>query len=109
MAAYLVGQRGSLRQAGVIGASVTATHTVGVLALGIVLSVATAFTPTRLYPVLGVVSGLLVVGIGLSLLRRSLADRRRDQHSHHGADLDNAGGPEPGVHRRWSAMAGFRW
>ena len=39
MAAYLVGRRGSLRQDATIGLSVTVTHTVGVLALGVVLSV----------------------------------------------------------------------
>src|SRR5207244_8273254 len=32
MAAYLMGERGSLRQAGVIGMTVTAPHTAGVLA-----------------------------------------------------------------------------
>lgn len=45
MAAYLVGQRGTLRQAGVIGLTVTATHTAGVLILGIVLSASTSLAP----------------------------------------------------------------
>ena len=75
MAAYLVGQRGSLRQAGVIGLTVTATHTAGVLILGIVLSASTDLAPETLYPWLGTASGLLLAGIGAGLLSRAV--RRR--------------------------------
>jgi ABC-type nickel/cobalt efflux system permease component RcnA len=71
MAAYLVGQRGSLKHAAVLAGSVTVTHTVGVLALGIALSVSTSFAPTQVYPLLGLASGLVVVSIGLSLLVRA--------------------------------------
>ena len=38
MAAFLIGEKGTLRQALTIGLTVTATHTVGVLALGVLLS-----------------------------------------------------------------------
>ncbi|MBJ7609178.1 MAG: nickel transporter [Candidatus Dormibacteraeota bacterium] len=75
MAAYLVGQRGSLRHAAALAGSVTATHTIGVLALGVALSVSTSFAPTAIYPVLGVVSGLIVVSIGLTLLLRAYRTR----------------------------------
>lgn len=68
MAAYLVGQRGAFRDAALIGASVTVTHTLGVLVLGIALSAAGLATPERLYPYLGLASGLLLVGIGVALL-----------------------------------------
>jgi hypothetical protein len=38
MAAYLAGRRGSTRDAVVVGATVTATHTAGVLLLGLALT-----------------------------------------------------------------------
>lgn len=76
MAAYIVGERGTLRQAGLIGLSVTATHTAGVMVLGILLSTSTALTPDRLYPWLGLASGLLLAGIGVTLARRALRTSR---------------------------------
>jgi nickel/cobalt transporter (NicO) family protein len=76
MAAYIVGQRGSLRQAALIGLTVTATHTAGVLALGIVLTTSNALAPERLYPWLGILSGLLLASIGVTLARRAWRIRR---------------------------------
>ena len=62
MAFYLSGRReGALRAAATVGATVTATHTAGVLALGLLVSAGTAFVPARVYPWLSVASGLLVV------------------------------------------------
>ena len=91
MAAYLVGQRGSLRHAATLAASVTVTHTIGVLALGVALSVSTSFAPAQIYPILGVASGLIVVSIGLTLLRRAWRTRallhgqgHTDHHHSHG-------------------------
>jgi nickel/cobalt transporter (NicO) family protein len=73
MAAYLVGGRGSSRQAIGLGLAVTVSHTLGVLALaGITLAASTILPPERLYPVLGVASGGLVIAIGGSLLWRRL-------------------------------------
>ena len=69
MAAYLVGREGTWRQAAVIGVSVTVTHTVGVLLLGLALSAAVIAAPEQLYPWLGLLSGLLLAGIGVTLLR----------------------------------------
>jgi len=50
MAAYLVGQRGSLRQAGIIGLTVTLTHTAGVLLLGVLLSAVDRLAPRASIP-----------------------------------------------------------
>src|SRR6185437_16317123 len=73
MAAYLVGARGSSRQAVGLGLAVTVSHTLGVLALaGITLAASSVLPPERLYPVLGVASGGLVIAIGASLLWRRL-------------------------------------
>jgi len=76
MAAYLVGQRGSLRQAVLIGLTVTVTHTAGVLSLGIVLTTSAVIAPERLYPWLGLASGLLLAAIGVSVLVRAQRGRR---------------------------------
>jgi ABC-type nickel/cobalt efflux system permease component RcnA len=77
MAAYIVGERGTLREAALIGLAVTVTHTAGVLTLGVLLSTSTAIAPERLYPWFGLTSGLLVVGVGLTLIRRALRVCRR--------------------------------
>lgn len=97
MAAYLVGGRGSLRDALVIGASVTVTHTLGVLVLGAVLTVVGLASPERAYPVLGTASGVLLIGIGAFLLRSA---RRRPAGPVRALSSDRvlvpAGAPTPG-------------
>ena len=73
VAAYLVGARGTARHAVALGLTVTATHTIGVFALGLVtLFLSQYILPERLYPWLGVISGLLVVAIGVGLVRARL-------------------------------------
>lgn len=96
MAAYLVGQKGSPRQAAVLGLTVTATHTLGVLALGIAIAASKIVTPERLYPYLGVISGLLLAAIGVNLLRNARRARRalrpnpaRHDHDHHDHEHDD--------------------
>jgi ABC-type nickel/cobalt efflux system permease component RcnA len=90
MAAYLVGLRGSLRQAATIGTTVTVTHTAGVLLLGLVLSASRAVASERVYPWLGLTSGLLLAGVGLTLAARALRGHRHPHaHPHpagHGAE-----------------------
>jgi nickel/cobalt exporter len=69
VAAYLVGDRGTARHAVFLGLTVTLTHTLGVFALGgVAIYLARYILPEALFPWLSVVSGLLVVVIGLSLL-----------------------------------------
>jgi nickel/cobalt transporter (NicO) family protein len=66
--AYLVGSRGTPRHALLLGLTVTATHTLGVYALGLVTLFAEQYLlPETLFPILGLVSGLTVVVIGGSL------------------------------------------
>jgi nickel/cobalt exporter len=89
MAAYLVGLRGTVRQAATIGATVTVTHTAGVLLLGLVLSTTRAVASERVYPWLGLGSGLLLAAVGLGLLVRA---RGRHSHPHtHPHPHDHAG------------------
>jgi nickel/cobalt exporter len=93
MAAYLVGLRGSLRQAATIGATVTLTHTAGVLILGLVLSTSQAVASERVYPWLGLGGGLLLAAVGLGLLVRARSGHRHahgHDHPHrHGHDHDH--------------------
>src|SRR5215203_2183274 len=68
-AAYLIGDRGTARHAAFLGLTVTLTHTLGVFALGgVAMYMSRYILPEALFPWLSVVSGLLVVVIGLSLL-----------------------------------------
>ena len=85
--AYLVGSRGTARHALFLGVTTTITHTAGVFALGFLVLFASRFVlPEKLYPWLGVLSGLLVAGIGLSILRGHighwLAHRHGEAHDH---------------------------
>jgi nickel/cobalt transporter (NicO) family protein len=83
VAAYLVGTRGTARHAAALGATVTITHTAGVLALGVVALTLSAFVlPEQLYPWLNLASGLLVVVVGAAVLR-SRARKARHAHGHH--------------------------
>jgi ABC-type nickel/cobalt efflux system permease component RcnA len=94
-----------------LGLAVTVSHTLGVLALaGITLAASSVLPPERLYPILGVGSGALVVAIGGSLLWRRLrdvararsdarahAEAHRDGHEHaHAADHGHDHAPEDG-------------
>src|SRR5207244_7181908 len=90
VAAYLVGTRGTARDAVVLGATVTVTHTIGVFALGLVTLALSAYVlPEDLYPWLNLVSALLVLGVGAAVLRsRRRAAVHHHQH-HHDHDHDH--------------------
>jgi nickel/cobalt transporter (NicO) family protein len=84
--AYLVGQRGKPRHAAALGLIVTATHTIGVFTLGFVtLGLSQFIVPEQLYPWIGLVSGLLVIGVGASVLLGRVRHRRAQSngHQHH--------------------------
>ncbi len=85
VAAYLVGTKGTPRHAFLLGGTVTIAHTAGVFALGFVTLGLSAFiVPEQLYPWLTLVSGLLVLAVGASVLRQRL--RGRHGHDHHHSD-----------------------
>ena len=88
MAAYLVGAGGRARHAIAVGGSVAVMHTASVLALGFaVLTVTEVFAPERVYPWLGLVSGLIALALGASLLMARLGSwgGRRVGPEHHAA------------------------
>jgi ABC-type nickel/cobalt efflux system permease component RcnA len=101
--AYLVGAGGSLRHAVGVGTAVSVMHTASVLALGLlVLSAERLFAPERVYPVLGVLSGLIALGLGSSLLVARIHARTVDPddtgHGHHQGHRHRHGHPHPHPH-----------
>ena len=83
VAAYLVGTRGTARHAFALGLTVTVTHTIGVFALGAVALALSAYVlPEDLYPWLNLVSGLLVLGVGASVVRARVRRARTTAHDH---------------------------
>jgi ABC-type nickel/cobalt efflux system permease component RcnA len=96
--AYLVGNRGKAKDAIILGLTTTLTHTIGVFALGfITMFVANYILPEQLFPWLELLSGVLVVVIGLSMFWQRLVDLLRygyvPQHHH-----DHSGHDHPHEH-----------
>jgi len=86
VAAYLVGTRGTARDAVLLGGVVTVTHTIGVFALGLVtLLLAQYVLPEDLYPWLTLASGLLVVAVGAGVLWPRVKWGRRQREGAHGS------------------------
>jgi nickel/cobalt exporter len=87
--AYLIGSRGTPRHALFLGVTVTVTHTVGVFVLGFATLVASRYVvPERLFPILSLISGLLVLGMGVFLLAQRW--RAAQAHHHHDAPHSHA-------------------
>jgi ABC-type nickel/cobalt efflux system permease component RcnA len=100
VAAYLVGARGTMRHALLLGLIVTGAHTAGVYLLGgITLYASQYIVPDQLYPWLGLVSGVMITVLGLVLfIRRYLGkDTLTSEHHHHHDHAGHAHGP--GHHR----------
>ena len=110
MAAYLVGTRGSARQAFGLGAAVAVSHTFGVLLLALfILGASSAVAPERFYPFLSAASALIVVGIGLWLLRGALRSRAHDHaHAHGHEDEHGHGHSHEHGHDHAPAAVGWR-
>ncbi|MBA2633144.1 MAG: High-affinity nickel-transporter [Chloroflexi bacterium] len=83
IAAYLAARSGRRGDAFIVAGTVTATHTAGVLLLGVAISVSSSLAGEQVLRWLGIVSGLLVAGIGVFMLRTALRNRqaRRQRRS----------------------------
>lgn len=67
--AYLIGSRGTPRHALFLGLTVTITHTIGVFVVGFATLYASHYVmPERLFPVLSLISAVLVFSMGVVLL-----------------------------------------
>lgn len=86
VAAYLVGSRGTIRHAILLGGIVTFTHTASVIVIGLLALFASQFVvPNVLVPLLEVLSGLLVVFMGGRLIWQrwnTLAGNQSYEHEH---------------------------
>jgi len=84
VAAYLVGSRGTVKHAALLGFVVTFTHTFTVFLLGLgVLFFQQYVVPEKIVPALGAISGLSIVVVGLSLLYRRAQALIGTGHGHH--------------------------
>ena len=84
MAAYLVGTQGTLVHAITLALSVTLSHTIGVLVLGVVTVFASRIIfPEQLYPWLTLISGGLVLVVATRFLYVAVRERGGDQRHHH--------------------------
>lgn len=82
VAAYLVGSNGTARHAVLLGMIVTASHTVGVFALGAITLYASRYiVPEHVYPWLGALSGLTIAALGGCMLMRRWTGTATE-HSH---------------------------
>ncbi|MGI8995859.1 MAG: nickel/cobalt transporter, partial [Pyrinomonadaceae bacterium] len=113
VAAYLVGSRGTAKHAVFLGLTVTITHTAGVIALGLATLFASQYiVPEKLFPVLSLVSGAIVVVIGFSLFVRRLAAAlglaAPEHHHHHDHEHthDHSHGVQDHVHHEHSHAHG---
>jgi ABC-type nickel/cobalt efflux system permease component RcnA len=99
VAAYLVGTRGTPKHAIFLGGMVTFTHTISVFALGFAtLFLSRYVLPEKIFPVLGAISGLMIVWVGATLFFKRLHVARHHHgdhhhhHHHHGHDHDHGHG-----------------
>ena len=102
VAAYLVGSKGRIRDAIFLGIIVTITHTASVIILGVITLYASQYIlPQDIFPLLGFISGLLIVIIGVWLLIRRLQAYYglMPEHSHsHGGEVHVHSGLEAHHH-----------
>jgi ABC-type nickel/cobalt efflux system permease component RcnA len=108
--AYLIGSRGTARHAVFLGLTVTITHTLSIFALGIATLFASAYVlPEKLFPILSIISGAMVLIIGVTLFIRRLRaalgiyevanhhaahpahDHGHETHEHHDASVEHDG------------------
>jgi nickel/cobalt transporter (NicO) family protein len=90
-AAYLVSARGRPRDALAIGAIVSGMHTGSVLVLGLLLygAMEGPFTHDRLVPWMTLLSGVLILAVGVGLVVRQVRLRLRGGHGGHDHGLSH--------------------
>ncbi|MFI9420518.1 HoxN/HupN/NixA family nickel/cobalt transporter [Streptomyces werraensis] len=88
------GGRARMRDVLPMAASLTVTHTLGVVALGLLVTAGSAAAPS-VVAWLGIASGVLVTLAGAQLVRRALRQRGHHTHPHpHGHEHAPGHGPE---------------
>lgn len=83
MAVYLAGRAGRPRDALVVGATVTLSHTGSVLVIGLLLTTMASLAGESVLSWLGMASGVIVAGLGAFLLFGDLRHSHAHKHGHH--------------------------
>jgi nickel/cobalt exporter len=86
VAAYLVGSKGRVYEAVLLGVIVTFTHTFSIIVLAVIARYAAAsYTDQQMHTYLGLIAALLIMGVGVSMLySRWRAIHRLHHHGGHG-------------------------
>jgi nickel/cobalt transporter (NicO) family protein len=88
--AYLIGSKGTLWHALLLGLIVTFTHTFSVIILGVVsLLIFNSVVPEQALPWISCISGLLICVVGIDLLRKQMARTAHHHGHHHHGDHDH--------------------
>lgn len=104
VAAYLVGQHGTKKDALILALVTTLTHTSSIYILGLLSLFATQyFLPERIIPALETISALAIFGMGVWLLSKRWAELQHEhahhhEHEHSHEHHDHAHGTGPGQH-----------
>lgn len=81
--AYLIGSKGRIIDAILLGIIVTITHTGGVILLGIIAVIASAYiVPERVQQIASLVSGILIAAVGGWLLYKRILHIHQHKHNH---------------------------
>ena len=94
MAVLALAENGRRREIYRLGVTMGATHTLGVFILGGLFIVGSNLVPQRTIPILGIISGTLIIAIGAMYLVKFFkhAQEHRHGHEHHHHDAAVSGG-----------------
>jgi len=83
-AAYLVGERATIREAILLGGVVTVTHVGSIVLMGIlVLYLSEFILPQQMYPWFNFISGFMILIVGIFMMKRSISGGRNALGHHH--------------------------
>jgi nickel/cobalt exporter len=108
LAAYAAAQRRRIRDALAVGATVTLTHTGGVLVVGLLLATSSTLAGDRVLGYLGIVSGTIVIAVGVGMFVRRRKGHHHHHHGHaHDHDHDHGHGHHHHHHRHGGGRLGL--
>ncbi len=90
VAAYLVGQHGTKKDALILALTTTVTHTSSIYLLGALSIFATKyFVPEKIIPLLELLSALLIFGMGIWLFSKRLEEFKKNKQDNHVHDHEH--------------------
>jgi ABC-type nickel/cobalt efflux system permease component RcnA len=82
MAVLALAEHGRRREIYRLGVTMGATHTVGVFILGSLFIFGSNLVPQAIIPILGIISGTLIIAIGTFYLAKFIRHAREHRHGH---------------------------